>query len=98
MAQPFVPVPMRVWLRDRPVVTMLVMLIVNVAMLVFERFVLVFVGMPFRQVKPKADPHQNARDEQFDRQWLAKQGNCENCADEGREGVVRAGARAPEVT
>ena len=49
-----VPVPMRMWLCDRPImlVLVLVMLIMGMAVFMFERVVLVFMFMPFSKMHP----------------------------------------------
>ena len=51
------PVSMRNIVRHRLVVLMLVMLIVNVLMLVLERFVRVLVFVMFGQMQPNARRH-----------------------------------------
>ena len=72
-------VTMRVGMRlsHRSVVTMPMMLIVDVAMLMLQRFMFVLVGVTLRKINPKADAHQRPRDQQPDRQRLAKQDNRE---------------------
>jgi hypothetical protein len=55
-----VAMPVGVRLRDRSLVGMLVVLIVNVAMLVVQRLMRVLVVMPFGQVQPQTDAHQCA--------------------------------------
>ena len=65
--QPDMLMPMRVWF-DRQVargVLMLVMCIVTMAVLMFHRLVGGVVLMLFRQVQPKAQAHEAARDEQL---------------------------------
>jgi hypothetical protein len=46
------PVPMRVRLGDRPIMLMLVMLIMGMAVFMFEHVVLVFMLMPFSKMHP----------------------------------------------
>ncbi len=48
----FMPVPVRMRFDDGPVMLVLVMLIMEMAMLMFERIVLVFVLMPFCDMHP----------------------------------------------
>ena len=48
VAQRIMPVPMRMRLRHYALVRMLVVLIMHVTVLVFQRAVLVFVNMAFR--------------------------------------------------
>jgi hypothetical protein len=72
MSHRFVDVPVRMGLGHGPVVKMLVMFVMDVAMFVLEAFVLMFVGMPLGEMKPKADRHQAARDQQLTRQGLAE--------------------------
>jgi hypothetical protein len=49
---PSVMVPMRVLLGDRPIMLVLVMLIMGMAVFMFERVVLVFMFMPFSKMHP----------------------------------------------
>ena len=57
----FVSVQMRMRLRYRAIVLMQMMLIVNMTVLMFEHFMPVLMAMTFRQMNPKADPHQQCR-------------------------------------
>jgi len=43
---------------------MLMMAIMNMAMIMFERFVRMFVAMRFGQVQPKPDSHQDPGDDE----------------------------------
>ena len=52
MPHGFMPVPVGVWLGDRPIVTMLMVLVMHVGMVVLQRLVVVFMIVPFRQVQP----------------------------------------------
>ena len=58
------PVPMRMWLGDRPIVIMLMMVVVTVGMVMFQQVVRVLMVMPFGQMQPKADRHQHPRDDE----------------------------------
>lgn len=62
MAQSDVDMRMRVRFADRiaRVVTMLVMLVMDMAMIVLDRFMLMLVSMAFREVEPHADSHEEA--------------------------------------
>ena len=46
----FMPVPVRMRLRNRPVMRMLVMFVVHMAVFVFQRLMLVRMLVPFRQM------------------------------------------------
>ncbi len=48
----FMPVPVRMRFDDWPIMLVLVILIMEMAMLMFERVVLVFVLMPFSEMHP----------------------------------------------
>ena len=58
-----VAMPMGMRLRHGAVVLVLVVLIVDVAVLMLQRLVRVFVRMPLRQVQPQADAHQASGDQ-----------------------------------
>ena len=57
-------VPMRMRLRDRPVMDMLMVFVMNMAVLVLQRFVVMLVRVAFSEVEIKADCHQGARHKQ----------------------------------
>ena len=65
------PVPVRMRLGHRPFVSMAMMFVVDMAVLVLERLVRVFVAVPFGQMKPDAERHQQARNDQLRRDRLA---------------------------
>ena len=58
VVQRLMPVPMRMWLRHDALMRMLVVLIMHVAVLVFQRAMLVFVHMAFREMQPEPQAHQ----------------------------------------
>ena len=62
VAQLHMNMTMAVWLARRLIATvhMLVVNIVRVPVDVLERFMLVLMLMPFRQMQPDADGHENA--------------------------------------
>ena len=70
-----VPVRMAVRLLTVPrdIVRVLVMLVVTVAVLVFERFVFVRVFVALAQVQPDADCHQHAGNPEREARPLGKQ-------------------------
>ena len=47
------------------------MVVVDMAVLVLDRLVRVFMGMPFGQMQPDAERHQQAGDDQLRRDRLA---------------------------
>jgi len=88
--------PMGVRLGDWSVVVMLVMFVVDMPVLVRERFMKMFVLVPFGEMQPKAKPHQQRREGQLGRQRLAKaQGD--QSADERGQRKIGAGAGRPEI-
>lgn len=62
--------PMGVWLGYGPVVAVLVMIVMDMPVLVRERFVNMFVLMPFGEMQPKPQSHQERRERQLERQRL----------------------------
>lgn len=64
--------PMRMRLGYMTVMMMLVMFVVHMPVFVRERFVKMFVLMPFGEMQPKPKSHQQRRESQFERQWLAE--------------------------
>jgi hypothetical protein len=48
----FMPVPVRMRLGDRPIMLVLMMLIMGMAVFMFERVVLVFMLVPFSNTHP----------------------------------------------
>lgn len=67
----FMPVPMGMRLRHHSFVGVLMMRIVEMAVLVLDWLVRVFMGMPFGQMQPDAERHQQTRDDQLRRDRLA---------------------------
>jgi hypothetical protein len=96
--EPLMPVPMRMRLRHRSVMGVLVMFVVDVPVLVFDRLVRVFVTVPFGQMKPKAKRHKRAGNDQLSRQRLAEQDDRDDRAKERREREVGSGSGAAETT
>ena len=52
--EPFVPMPMRMWLCRRSVMAALVMFVVVVLVVVLDRLARMFMAMSFGQMKPEA--------------------------------------------
>jgi hypothetical protein len=75
------------------VVVMIVVVAVHV--LVFERLVLVAVAVPLGNVQSDADRHQGARDRQSPAGPRCAEGECRCGADEGRRGEHGSSARCP---
>jgi hypothetical protein len=61
----FMPAPVRMRLRHRSFVSMVMMRIVEMAVLVLDCLVHVFMGMPFGQMQPDAERHQQTRGDQL---------------------------------
>ena len=89
--------PMRVRFGNPAVVVMLVMSVVNVTVLVRKRFVQMFVLVPFGEMEPQPESHQQPRESQLERQRLAESQRDER-ADKRRQRKVSAGASGPEMT
>lgn len=78
------PMAVRLTRRDARRVIMLVMCVVDMAMLVFERFVGMFVAVRFGQVQPKSNRHQDARDDERHGDGFTEHRHREQRADERR--------------
>lgn len=74
MRDRFVPMSMRVpgAGRNRNIMRVLMMFVVNVRMLVIQQLMTVFVQVSFAQMQPYAVCHQAARDQQLRRECIAK--------------------------
>lgn len=70
--QGLVAMPVRMRLADRLDVPVPMVLVMDVAVLVFKRGVVVFVLVAFGQVQPKPQPHESAGDNEPCRQWLVQ--------------------------
>jgi len=80
----FMPVPVRMRLGDRPVMLVLVMLVMGMAVFMFEGAVPVFMLMPFSKMQPQSEAHQGARNGQLAAQLVMQQGNCDQRPNERR--------------
>ena len=67
----FMPTPVRMRLRHRSFVSVVMMVVVEMAVLVLDWLVSMVMGMPFGQMQPDAERHQQARDDQLRSDRLA---------------------------
>ena len=88
---------MRVGLRDRPFVSVSMMLIVDVSVFVLERLVLMLVAVPFGQMKPEAEGHQHAGNDQLRRHRLVEQDDRDCRAEERREREIGSSPGGAEI-
>jgi len=95
--QRFVPVEMRMRLRHGRIVPVLVVLVVDVEMLVLERFVHVLVGMLLGSEQRDARRHQDRCDELAQSRRFPENGPGEERADERSRGEDRGLARRAQV-
>lgn len=72
VAHRFVLMPVRVRLGHGAIVVMLVVLVVNMTVLMRHRFVKMLVIVPFGEMEPESQSHQQRRQDQFECQWLAE--------------------------
>ena len=72
-------------LAHRPVMRMSVVFVVDVAVLMLQRFVDVFVRMALRKMNPEAGAHQDSREYQSHGQRFAEQDDRQNAADKRGE-------------
>ena len=89
--------PVRMGLRHRPVVAMPMVLVMHVAMLVLEQLVRVFVIVPFRQMQPQANAHQQACGDELHRHRLTEKHQRNQGSDKRGQREICAGPGAAEV-
>ena len=85
VAHRLVAVPMGMWLGIWPIMGVLMMVVVMVGVVMFQRLMQVIVVMPFRQMQPQPDCHQNPRANQGKGNRIPKQHQRQNSANEGGE-------------
>ena len=85
VAHRLVAVPMGMRLGIWPIMRVLMMVVVVVGVVVFQRLVHVIVIMPFRQMQPQPDGHQNPCADQLQRHRIPKQRQRQNSANERGE-------------
>ena len=93
----FMPVPVRMRLCRRPFVNVAVMVVVDMGMLVLDRLMRVFMGMPLGQMKPDAERHQHAGEDELWRDRLMDEGDRDDSPKERREREIGAGPGAAEM-
>ena len=81
----------------RPIVAVLMVFVMHVRVVVFERLVIVPMLMAFREMQIKPDGHEQTGPDQLWRERLAEQHKGEKCPDKGRQGKVGAGAGGAEM-
>ena len=79
------PVPMRMRLGHGAVMDMAVVVVMAVEVVVLEGFVLMIMLVPFRQMQPQADSHQQSCNNQRQGYRFAESDDGDQGADEGRE-------------
>ena len=72
-------------------------LVMSMAMLVLDRFMLMFVLVPLRQMQPHARTHEQAGRQQGRRQRLGQERDRRRGANEGSSREVSGGARGAQV-
>src|SRR5207249_3577460 len=65
--------------------SMLMMFVVHVPMVMFQRRVPVLVRVPFGKMEPYPTPHQHCGDQKVDRGALAQSQYRDNCSNKGSE-------------
>ena len=85
VAHRLVVVPMGMRLGIWPIMGVLMMVVVMVGVIMFQRLMQVIVIMPFRQMQPQPDGHQNPRTNQGKGNRIPKQHQRQNSPDERRE-------------
>ena len=95
--KPFMPVPMRMRLRHRSVMGVLVMFVMDVPVFVLDRLVRMFMTVSLGQMKPEAERHKHAGNDQLSRNRLAEQDDRDDRAEERREREIGSGSGAAEM-
>ena len=85
VAHRLVAVPVGMRLGIWPIMGMPMMGVVMVGMIMFQRLMQVIVVMPFRQMQPQPDCHQNPRTNQGKGDRIPKQRQRQNSANERGE-------------
>ena len=98
MAHRLVPVPMRVWFRHRTIVFVLMMLVVDMSMFVFQHVMDMRMLVAFRQMQPQAYRHKCPRDHELDRQAVSEYRQGHEGADEGSQREVCSGSRRAKMS
>ena len=93
----FVPMPVRVRFGNRPIMVMLVMIVVQVDMVVFQNAMAVLMVVPLGQMQIEAEGHENACTHQLPGNSVPENGYREHRADEGGQGEIGARARCAEM-
>ena len=93
----FVPVPVRMRLCRRSFVSMAMMVVVEMAVLVLDWLVSMVMGMPFGQMQPDAERHQQARNDELRSDRLAQEGNRDDRAKERRDREISPGPSGAEM-
>lgn len=90
------PVPVADTRGDGIIVNMLVVFVMNVNVIMFQRIMRVLVYMQFGQMQPKADSHERTRKQQRQCHGLPH-GHRQKSAKEWGDREIGAGASAAEV-
>jgi hypothetical protein len=88
---------MRLAPRVIAIVRMLVMIVMDMTMLVFERGMDMSVFVAFGDVKIDTDPHERGSNEKLARQRIAKKRNRDAAADERRGRKIRSRPRRSKM-
>src|SRR5258708_33404298 len=67
----------------------LMLFVMNVSMVVLDRFMLMLVLVSLGQVQPDANSHQSSSDHKLISQTIAQDQKRDQCTDEGRQRKVR---------
>ena len=96
---PFMAMRMAVGLPQGRSLVMLVLMVfvVNVSMIMLDRFVQMLVLMSFGEVQPDADSHQRRSDRKLISESVVQDQKRDQCTDEGRQRKVRTRSRGADV-
>ena len=96
--EPVMPMPVRMRLGRRPLVDVLMMLVVDMPVFVFDRLVRMVMLVAFGQMQPDAERHKRAGDDQLNRDWLAQEHDRDDRSNERREREIGRRPGAAEMT
>ena len=96
--QRLMPVPVGLRLRHRAFVGVAMMVVVDMGMLVLDRLMRMVMGMLLGQMKPHAERHHEARNDELHSDRLTQQRNRDDRAKKRREREISPCPSAAEMT
>jgi len=95
--QPLMAMPMRMGFDDRSVMLVLMVLVMDMAVLMFERFMNMRMLVPLGKMHPQSKPHQRGRNHELWRQGVMQKQDGHHGADKRRKGEICARSRGSQM-